>query len=112
MYLAKQKSSKVCFNTEMTESIIKRFFIGIFIILILFSSISQASAQCSMCRATVENSLKGNEGKAGSGLNAGILYLLSLPYIIFVVIGYFWYRSSKNRRVFERKIKTSRNLTL
>lgn len=90
---------------------IKRFLIGLCMIFALIFSVPQASAQCAMCRATVENSLKGNEGKVGSGLNAGILYLLSLPYIIFVVIGYFWYRSSKNRRILENKIKTARNFT-
>ena len=89
----------------------KRFFIGLCMIFALVFSVPRVLAQCSMCRATVENSLKGNEGKVGSGLNAGILYLLSLPYIIFVVIGYFWYRSSKNRRIIENKIKTARNFT-
>ncbi len=54
-----------------------------------------AEAQCAMCRATVENNISTGANKIGSGLNTGILYLMSIPYLIFVVIAYLWYKQSK-----------------
>ncbi|MCS7017565.1 MAG: hypothetical protein RMJ87_05175 [Cytophagales bacterium] len=54
-----------------------------------------AEAQCAMCRATVENNISAGTNRIGSGLNTGILYLMSIPYVAFVVIAYFWYKQSK-----------------
>ena len=52
-------------------------------------------AQCAMCRTQLENNVSnGNPGLA-AGLNTGILYLLSVPYLAIMVLGYFWYKSSK-----------------
>lgn len=56
----------------------------------LFSDLSLA--QCPMCKASVESSMK--EGSnAALGLNRGILYLLSMPYLIFCVLFLLWYRN-------------------
>ena len=51
-------------------------------------------AQCPMCKIGAESNLR-NGGTAGSGLNAGILYMLAMPYLLVVTIGIVWYR---NRR--------------
>ncbi len=51
-------------------------------------------AQCPMCKIAAESNLK-DGGKAGKGLNAGILYMLALPYLLVGTIGYVWWR---NRR--------------
>lgn len=61
---------------------------------ISFTAPTPASAQCPMCRMSAESNLK-NGGTQGSGLNAGILYMLSLPYILVGGIAFVWYR---NRR--------------
>ena len=53
-----------------------------------------AFAQCPMCKMTAESNLK-NGGSSGQGLNAGILFILSLPYLIVGSIGYAWWRSNK-----------------
>jgi len=53
-----------------------------------------ASAQCPMCKATAESNLK-NGGTAGRGLNAGILYMLVVPYLLVGSIGYWWWRNRK-----------------
>ena len=50
-------------------------------------------AQCAMCKATIEAN-QTNAGKYGVGLNTGILYLMSIPYLAAMVIGYFWYRNA------------------
>lgn len=57
-----------------------------------------ATAQCAMCRATVESNAQSGNTDAASGLNTGILYLMSLPYIIFATIGFLWYRSSQRKK--------------
>jgi hypothetical protein len=50
-------------------------------------------AQCPMCKAAVESSVKGGQSNAGKGLNDGILYLLAAPYLLVGALGYIWYRN-------------------
>ena len=64
----------------------------------LFLSIAvaiDASAQCAMCRSTLENNFSNGDPGIAAGINTGILYLLMLPYLAVVVIGIFWYKSSR-----------------
>jgi len=53
-------------------------------------------AQCAMCRATLENNFSNGKPGIGAGINVGILYLLAMPYLAALALGYFWYRSSKS----------------
>lgn len=55
---------------------------------------ADASAQCAMCRATIENNLSSGEDSFGAGLNTGILYLMSFPYITIAVLAFLWWRNS------------------
>jgi len=61
-----------------------------------------AAAQCAMCRRVAQTNYeqqdqiaKEKEMKRGRSLNNGILYLLSVPYLIAGVGAFFWW---KNRR--------------
>ena len=75
----------------------KKYF-SIFLLVILLSTISTThlSAQCALCKASAESNL--NEGKkSASGLNMGIVYLLSVPYLLVGGIGYFWYVKKKKQ---------------
>jgi len=56
---------------------------------------STLDAQCPMCKLSAESNLR-DGGSAGKGLNAGILYMLSLPYLIVTGLGYLWYKNRKN----------------
>mgnify|MGYP000262241509 FL=1 len=56
-----------------------------------------ARAQCAMCKATVETNAAGG-GVEAEGLNAGIVYLMSMPYVMMGTVGFFWYRSTKKKR--------------
>lgn len=68
----------------------------IFTLLILcLSFVNELSAQCAMCRATVENNLSNGDIGIGAGLNFGILYLFVMPYLAISIVGYLWYRHSK-----------------
>lgn len=66
---------------------------SLFVISLFFAEF--AEAQCSMCRASVENSISNGGQAVGAGLNKGILYLMVAPYILIVGIGIAWYRKSK-----------------
>ena len=61
------------------------------LILLLICSVD-LSAQCPMCRLSAETNLE-NGGTEGRGLNRGILYMLSLPYLLVAGIGYVWWRN-------------------
>lgn len=53
-------------------------------------------AQCAMCRAALGG--EGNSAQA-QAVNDGIVYLMAIPYLLVVVIGYAVYRMRKNRKV-------------
>ena len=44
-------------------------------------------AQCAMCRSTLENNYSSGNPGIGAGINTGILYLLSMPYLAAIIIG-------------------------
>ncbi len=71
-----------------------RRLVGILLLGLLVSTTTPVEAQCPMCRMSAESNLK-EGGSAGKGLNKGILFLLSMPYVMVGTIGYIWYR---NRR--------------
>jgi len=60
-------------------------FFGVISLLCSFSS----SAQCAMCRASLES--EGNTTKAES-LNDGIVYLMVIPYFLVGIVAYIIYR--------------------
>lgn len=61
-----------------------------------FSAMPDASAQCPMCRIAAESNMK-NGGSEGKGLNAGILFMLAMPYLIVGGIGFVWYRNRNKK---------------
>jgi hypothetical protein len=65
------------------------------VILLMVFFQTDALAQCPMCRLSAETNLE-NGGTEGLGLNRGILYMLSLPYLLVATIGYVWWRN-RNR---------------
>ncbi len=66
-----------------------------YIILLLLVLIAVGlSAQCPMCRAAAETNLA-QGGTEGKGLNKGILYMLSLPYLLIATIGFLWWKNKK-----------------
>lgn len=57
--------------------------------ILLFVFALPVEAQCAMCRAVLEN----EEGQGvAKGINNGIVYLMSIPYILVFGLGYFIYR--------------------
>jgi hypothetical protein len=78
-------------------------FILTSLILLAYQTISLA--QCAMCRMTVESTVSNGRSQIASNLNFAILYLLVTPYLIVMVIGYLWWRSSKKNMSAERILR-------
>lgn len=66
-----------------------------FVILLSFVCVTHIKllAQCAMCKAVVES-----DAGLAKGVNDGILYLMAIPYILLVVIGYFVYHHYKKTK--------------
>ena len=48
-----------------------------------------ASAQCAMCRASLESN---GDTKQAEAVNDGIVYLMAIPYILVGLLGFVIYR--------------------
>ena len=64
----------------------------------IFLNVVSASAQCAMCRSTLENNFSNGDPGIGAGINTGILYLLVLPYLAVFTLGYFWLKSTRTAK--------------
>ncbi len=75
--------------------IVKKYIIFSFFILV---SIGEIIAQCSMCKANAKTA--GDAGSnIGKGLNAGIEYMLVVPYIAAAVVGVLWYINYRKKNL-------------
>jgi len=74
-----------------------RTFILVLGILIFLLIAQDMLSQCPMCKMAAESNLR-TGGTAGKGLNRGILYMFSLPYLIVGTIAYLWWRNQKKLR--------------
>ena len=73
----------------------KKIFLLASICFLLSSADTQA--QCAMCKRTAETNIESqHKQSAGRSLNRGILYMLSIPYLIGAVGAIAWYRNRKN----------------
>ncbi len=70
----------------------------LFITLVAFKTV--AFTQCAMCKAVLESDMA-NGGTAGKGINDGILYLMTIPYILIGTVGYLIYRLNKKNKTVE-----------
>lgn len=68
-------------------------YAGLILLILLFVP-ELAEAQCSMCRAVLESEADQSTAK---GINDGIIYLMIFPYLLIGGVGYFIYRSRKNK---------------
>lgn len=59
------------------------FFVFTFIFML------DLQAQCSMCRAVLENE---QDKSAAEGINNGILFLMAFPYLLVGGLGYYIYK--------------------
>lgn len=68
-----------------------------FLLVLIFLGTSASTwAQCAMCRTQLENNYSNGDVGMAANINTGILYLLVMPYLAVIFLGYFWYKSSRN----------------
>ncbi len=78
---------------------VKKYSLSIVSIVIsLLLIVNNSWSQCAMCKGTAEKSLE-ESSTAALGLNMGILYLFIMPYILFMIIGYIWYKNFYKRSI-------------
>jgi hypothetical protein len=81
---------------ELTLNNFIRFMIRTIVLgVFMLASTVSGWAQCAMCRATLENNFSNGKPGIAAGINVGILYLLVMPYLAIMILGYLWYKSSK-----------------
>jgi hypothetical protein len=74
----------------------KTIFLTFFLLVVVGNELF---AQCAMCSAVLENNLSNGNVGIAAGINFGIMYLFVAPYLAVLVVGYFWYKTSKNARI-------------
>jgi hypothetical protein len=81
----------------MKKALIRRigFLLGVLLLLA-----EGAMAQCAMCRAPLEGNVSdGTFIVTSENLNAGIMFLFIIPYLLIGAVALFWYLNArKNAR--------------
>ncbi|GIV29371.1 MAG: hypothetical protein KatS3mg028_0437 [Bacteroidia bacterium] len=54
----------------------------------LFLTAQNIFSQCAMCKAAAESDMENNPNSVAKGINAGILFLMVIPYILM----FFFFR--------------------
>ena len=70
---------------------------SLFLVILMTCFNSFSFGQCAMCKAVVEANLESGDTK-GAGLNDGILFLMSMPYIAVLLFGVFYYLQKKKTK--------------
>jgi len=70
----------------------KKWVVAFFFLFIFLITNNVVLAQCSICTKTAQQM---GEGPA-SGLNAGIIYLAAMPFLVFGYITYRWWKSNRD----------------
>ena len=78
------------------------------LVLTLLLVVGIVSAQCPMCRMSLESNLA-NGGTMGRTINAGILYMLGMPYLLVGALGYVWYKNKQKMERLEEEAKAQLN---
>jgi hypothetical protein len=70
----------------------KKILFSLLLSLFVLSAVGPAQAQCVMCKSQVEAARAERDDYDVAGLNKGIVYMMTVPYILMGAVGFFWYR--------------------
>lgn len=70
----------------------KRWKTHITLFTLLFFTTINSWSQCAMCRAVLESEAGQRQAE---GINNGITYLMIIPYILIVIVGYQVFKKKK-----------------
>lgn len=76
----------------------KSISLFIFLLLALVVNTGLFAQGCAMCKTAPETDMA-NGGTIATGLNTGILYLMSIPYLILMIGTYFFFKKSIDAKV-------------
>jgi hypothetical protein len=82
----------------MKNKLIRIAAVAVTALLLVAFMAEPSAAQCAMCKASSEANLKAGGGDP-RGLNAGILYMLAMPYLLVLGIGLWWWNNRKKERL-------------
>lgn len=81
----------------MKNRFFRIFVFAVLVLLVITFAVEPTAAQCAMCKASAEANLKAGGGDP-RGLNAGILYMLAMPYLLVLSIGLWWWNNRRKER--------------
>ena len=67
------------------------------VLIVLFAltlSPDVTQAQCAMCKAVTQSNAGSGFGSVVDGLNGGILYLMTIPYLMLSILAVVFFRKS------------------
>ena len=67
-------------------------FKSFLLLIFVFLRTQMTTAQCVMCRTQVVNNVSHGDVELAGGLNLGIIYLFSAPYLLIITVFILWYR--------------------
>jgi hypothetical protein len=76
----------------------KKLIFGLLLALFTLAALAPAQAQCVMCKSQVEAARAERDDYDVAGLNKGIVYMMTVPYILMGAVGFFWYRRTHPKR--------------
>lgn len=76
----------------------RKVFLVLFLLALTFIVVPKVNAQCAMCSINAEQGVK-NGNTVSAGLNTGVLYLLSVPYLMAIIVGVVWYKKYRKKNV-------------
>ena len=69
------------------------------VVLIVIIQVDNSFAQCAMCKAAATSNLENETNNVGKGLNSGILYLMSVPYLLLFGMFYLFFKDSIKEKI-------------
>ncbi|MGI4739418.1 MAG: hypothetical protein ACRYG7_29995 [Janthinobacterium lividum] len=76
----------------------KKLIFGLLLSFFALATLLPAQAQCVMCKSQVEAARQERDDFDPAGLNRGIVYMMTVPYILMGAVGFFWYRRTHPKR--------------
>jgi len=64
-------------------------------LVVIFFITQFAQAQCAMCKAVVES----GDSSFAKGINNGILYLMTMPYLLLIVVALMYYKHFLKKKI-------------
>ena len=74
----------------------KKAIVFLYILALSFAFTAEVKAQCSMCTVNAEQGSK-NGNTQTKGINDGVIYLLSIPYLLIAGVGFIWYKNYRKK---------------